>query len=194
MSALAQLCERFHDERYDRALSDAVDFLARQVEPAGLVFGYYRDGRRIANPRWISPAAEVLRGFRSASRYRPVPHEVVDRLVRLLLQAQLPSGGIPTGWGSARRGFTGSPPEAPEFRDVLPVVGWCDKAFRALASLVDGPVDPRPPASTTVACTWKAWRCRYREEEDCLWLERQHDGRLLFRWWKGSVFPDVFDL
>jgi hypothetical protein len=194
VSTLIQLFERFGDHRYDHAASDAVDFLISQTTAGGVSFGYYKDGRPITNPTWISPAGEVLRALLLAARHRTVPQRVLDQLIDLLLEAQLPSGGIPTARGVARRGLGGQPPIEPEFRDVIPVVGWCDKAFRALALLVNGPVSSMAPCSTDVRCTWKASSCRYREEVDYMCLERENDGKILYRWRKGEAYPEVFDL
>ncbi len=196
LQALVSVYEHFGEERHRRALADATDFLVRQVERDGIVFGYYQDGQTIANPRWVSPAGDVLEALRRAAPYHPVAPAVLDGLVDTLLAAQLPSGGIPTARGSARRGLRGQTTDVVDFRDVLPVVGWCDKVFRALSALVGAneAIAPVEPSSATVECGWRGAPCRYREEANALWLERRRDGRTLYHWQKGQTFPTIYEL
>jgi hypothetical protein len=85
----------------------------------------------------------------------------------------------------------------PEFRDLLPVVGWNDKAFRCLAEILPVPA-PEPctmggekPLQWPLdhECSLRGRRCRYREDERALELYR--NGELLYRWQKGAAWAET---
>lgn len=195
MAAVLRFYERHPRPELLDAAGRALAFLNRQLTERGTLFGYYKDGRPIANPRWIAPSGDLLRLAVMGARYGITPGGMIEALVELLAAGQLPSGGIATAYGFARRGGSRPYTGVPEFRDLLPVVGWCDKALRGLA-LLAAPITPAAASATgTVArpCLWKGRRCIYREDAATLSLERA-DGRLLYRWFKGQTWPETFAL
>ena len=196
MCGVLRFYERYPDPALLEAVGAALIYLNRLVTPDGTYFGHYQDGSLIANPRWIAPSGDLLRVAALASRYGLTPPGLVDRLVNLLVGRQTPSGGLPTAYGFAKRGLSQPHRGLPELRDVLPVVGWCDKAFRALSLLVD-PTAGEPQvetAPTTLACTWKGKPHAYRETRDEIAVRDTRSQRLVFRWRKGQTWSDVFAL
>jgi hypothetical protein len=196
LGALLRLNERTGEHRYRQAALEAGRFLARQVTPRGTRFGYYRDGRPIGAPQWVSASGDVLRALTMVSAEVEEAEGAARALGRVLVEAQYPTGGIPTAYGFARRGSSREARGAPEFRDVLPVVGWCDKAFRALALLARRPALPSKDQlkSLDIACTWGGERCHYREDGEKMTLIRQSTGKVLYQWRKGAVAPEVYAL
>lgn len=181
-------------------LQAIADFLAAQVTADGVRFGYYPDDRPIECPTWISPAGEVLRALLLLQPHVDVLQEAIDQLVRTLIHAQFPGGGIPTAWGLAHKGSVKKRTGTPDFRDVLPVVGWSDKAFRALALYVDAVATPdispqsAPIDETRVTCLWKGQLCDFIETGTTMQLRVRHKQQIIFHWTKGASYPDVYRL
>lgn len=195
MAAVLRYCERHARPELLDAAARAIAFLNRQLTSRGAIFGHYRDGRPITNPRWIAPSGDILRVAVMGARYGLTPPSMIEALVDLLAAGQLPSGGISTAYGFAHRGSERPYTGLPDFRDLLPVVGWCDKALRGLA-LVAAPARPAPGAITgdvTRPCTWKGRRCVFYEDAATIGLE-QANGRTLYRWAKGQTWPEIYAL
>jgi hypothetical protein len=196
MSGLLRLYEHTQSPRLLEAVERAMPFLNRLITDQGTLFGYYHDGRMIANPRWISPSGDMLRIAVLADAYGLTPPGMIEKLVNMLLRHQLPSGAIPTAYGFTDRGggqaFTG----VSEFRDILPAVGWCDKVLRALALLApaDFNFTPTKIASVDVPCVWKGKHYRFVEDTHELRLCNQSGSHDLYRWRKGSVWPSSYAL
>lgn len=173
-------------------------FLVRSVIADGVVFGFYPNNRPIMAPLWISPAGDLLRALLALRPCTEVPDSVIERLQRLLLEQQMPNGGIPTARGLGYKGATRSIMGNPDFRDVLPVVGWCDKAFRALSLLVTADDQPEswaaPVDETIVACTWKGQDCLYRETALDMQLRLVRSGREIYWWRKNECYPRMYQL
>jgi hypothetical protein len=196
MCALLRLYERDPRSALLNPVAKAMTFLSRLITAQGSFFGYYRDGSLIANPRWIAPSADLLRCAVLADRYGLTPPRMVEALVDLLIQHQLASGGIPTGYGFAERGGCRPYRGAPEFRDILPVVGWCDKALRALSLLFPSTAAAIEADNETseLVCIWKGKQCKYFENDNEICLREGSTGRNRYRWRKGQVWPDVYAL
>lgn len=195
-SALLRLHEHTPDPQYLSAAVAMGQFLLSLLDQHGSIFGLYADGRRIPCPTWISPSGDVLRALLLLRPHMDIPQTSLDMLVNALIEGQLPSGGIRTAYGLGHKGRTAPPTGLPDFRDVLPVAGWCDKAFRALALLID----PEKMSSgvtaqvAEVVCTWKGQRCRYREDTESMSLLRERDDHLLYQWSKRSSYPSIYRL
>jgi hypothetical protein len=195
--ALLRLYERDPRQNLLDAVGQAIVFLRRLITPQGSFFGYYRDGSLIANPRWIAPSGDLLRAAVLADRHGLTPAGMIEALADLLLQHQLPAGSIPTAYGFAERGGRNPYRGLQEFRDLLPVVGWCDKALRALSllfpSIAATEVEVKSVPSEIV-CTWKGRRCKYIENEKEICLLEESTGLTRYRWRKGQVWADVYSL
>lgn len=196
-AALIRLYERYGEQRYRQSAEAMGAFLLTLMTDRGTAFGYYPDGRMIANPVWLSPSGDVLRALSLLQPYSDLPQSALDRLVTLLLKAQMPGGGLSTAYGLGHKGRVQPRRGTPNFRDVLPVVGWCDKAFRALAHWCDTPDIPAAPPmipESELPCSWKGQDCLYQEDQHSITLTTADRRRTLYRWQKGQHYPDECDL
>lgn len=196
-TALIRLYEHRPKAEYVDSACGMIGFLLRLIIEEGTLFGIYPDGRPIACPIWVSPSGDLLRALLALCPYLDVPPAAICQLANLLIDRQLPSGGIPTAYGLGFKGHTRRPSGRPDFRDVLPVAGWCDKAFRALTMLVTE-LDVEPPQNglheTAVECEWKGRACLFREDEEHLQLLGQHDKQIIYEWIKGERYPRIYQL
>lgn len=193
VSGIARLMTHLPRAEYRDFMVRAVHYLAGLIQSNSTYFGHYRDGRLIAAPRWISPSGDLLRAFLSACEYVEVPEAWIERLASMLVEAQYPTGGIPTAIGFAARGSSRPYSDLPEFRDVLPVVGWCDKAFRAL-TMVTPLVSVASTSPVEIACHWRGRRCHYYEDDLEMSLTDNQDKKRLYLWRKAKTYPDCMDL
>ena len=207
-SALGRLYERYVDPRYLDAARKMLVFLNSLVAEKGTYFGYYPNGQMIRCPNWISASGDILRAFLTlkphiepdtfSERYQ----QTMQQLLQRLIEHQHPTGGIWTAYGLHRKGSTQLYTGLPDFRDVLSVVGWCDKTFRALIaflpktelSMMQTPHITKPLKETRVACLWKGRKCWYREDETRIQLTEQRTQRVIYSWTKGYAYPDIYCL
>lgn len=197
LAALLRLYQCYPKAEYLDSACEMLPFLLRLVGEDGTRFGIYPDGRPIACPTWISASGDLLRSMIALRAYTQVPDWAVDHLADLLVTRQLPTGGIPTAYGLGLKGRTRKPEGRPDFRDVIPVVGWVDKAFRALSMLPDElepMLDPILAEETAVECAWKGRDCLYREDAGSMQLLDQRHGAVLYDWKKGQWYPRLYQL
>lgn len=196
MCGLLRIYERHPKEEWLEAISRALDFLRGLFSPHGLYFGRYQDGGLIANPRLIAGSGDILRLMIWGRKYGFGSDEDVAALVELFIRAQLPSGSIPTGYGFAERGSHHEHKGPPEFRDVLPVVGWCDKVLRGLSLLSPAMRDDIKASNETteLVCSWKGKECKYIENENEICLSKESNGQVLYYWQKSKIFPEIYAL
>ena len=198
-AALVRLYQSRGQDKYLQSARAMGAFLVASTTDVGTIFGFYPDGRKIVCPTWISPSGDLLRALLDLQPYMEISAAVVDRLVDALLAGQSSAGGIATAYGLGRKGSTKQFSGKPDFRDVLPVAGWCDKAFRALTMLVqhNQPVDLSSAKSmfgdTSIPCIWKGRQCHYQETATELSVRDQR-GKILYSWRKGSCYPTVFQI
>jgi hypothetical protein len=195
-AALVRLYERDPKEQYIESARAMLAFLLRLITEEGTRFGVYPDQRWINCPTWVSASGDVLRALIALQPYADVPEAAVERLAGLLLASQTPAGGIPTARGLGRKGLAGRGKGLPDFRDVLPVAGWCDKAFRALAMLA-GPeavFTGISPQEASLDCRWKGRECRFHEDAREMELVDARRGEVIYAWRKVECYPTVYRL
>ncbi|MDI6654918.1 MAG: hypothetical protein QME59_03425 [Candidatus Hydrothermarchaeota archaeon] len=193
VSGLLRLFNHTNDEKYLDTVKKAVVFLSSLIADKGTHFGYYKDESKIRCPTWISPSADILRALILARKEKiPVKDKDIESLIQSIAGGQEKSGGIRTANGFAGRGGTGEYEGLPEFRDVLPVVGWNDKVLRAFSLLLEK--DQELPdlniEKTEVDCVWKGRECRFIEDEKNIILQEKN-GEQLYNLRKGQSFPKV---
>jgi hypothetical protein len=175
------------DGRYAECALRAMRFVARWAAPEGsLPTVVYANGRANRCPSWVAPLGDVLR---AAVELRPYGFDAdLCAVERRLLAGQDASGGIQTATGFAGQAGT-RPPVLPDVRDVLHVAGWCDKAFRYLASRA-GPVLPEASSAPFEAeCVFRGRRMRLIETPELLEVARA--GAAVYRWRKGQPWAEV---
>jgi hypothetical protein len=200
MNGLALYYQFTEDRMIKDMLMAATDFIVTHLTPNGIAWGTYGNGRKAQYPELIAGSGDVLRYFVLLQDLglNSLGNEI-DSLVNRLLANQLPSGAIPTARGFAAKGL-GPRPVTEEWRDVLPVVGWNDKAFRALIALL-------PDQMKTTDAQLKAIPAKIYQRE-VLWHGKAHlfeesprsfelrdeQGRVRYRWIKGSFSPSIYNL
>jgi len=126
--ALMESAGEFADERYAEAARQAVAFLGRAMNADGswpqVLYG---ESHRVEWPRWNAGVGSILAAFLHVDDSPPTA-----ALTRLLA-SQLPHGGFSTAEGFAARVTGRHRHPQPDIRDVMPVVGWNDKALAFLS-------------------------------------------------------------
>jgi len=200
------------EERYLDAAWRAMSFILRwRYEDGSFPQVVYPGGRVNRYPQWIAAVGDILRAMSLLKAYGfeadPEP------TLTWLLQGQEPSGAFRTAWGFAAQITQRQPGHLPEFRDLLPVCGWNDKAFRYLTELrskgaeEQGCRDAREQGvkkteygirntehgtrmtNYETDCLLGNQRVHYQEDETG--IELQHEGEVLYRWQKGASWAEV---
>lgn len=184
--ALLRGFEQTRQRQYLAGAIAAMHFVLRQVDERGaLPTVIYPNGRAARAPSWIAPLGDVLR---AAAAVRPYGLAVDTAAIEeRLLAGQTPGGGLRTAEGFAAQAGGAAGP-LPDFRDLLPVAGWCDKAFRYLAGRA-GDLPETASQAYEADCTFVGRRLRFRETAE---LIEASDGReVRYRWRKGAGRPEV---
>jgi hypothetical protein len=180
------------DQLADAALA-AGRFVLRSRRPdGGFPQVLYEDGRVNEHPRWVAGAGDVLRALRALG---PLGLEADLGPTEAWLLSGIPAfGGPMTARGFAAQGSDGVPDGPPELRDLLPVVGWADKALRYLAE-ASTPDELEAAASDEPVPTPFEGKCAFRGRR--LWLrldrsgiELRQRGRIIYRWAAGAAWAD----
>lgn len=175
------------DERYADCALRAMRFISRWTrDDGGLPTVVYANARVNRYPCWIAPLGDVLR---AADLLAPFGLEAdFSAMLQRLLAGQDASGGIQTATGfSAQAG--GVPSDVADVRDVLHVAGWCDKAFRYLASQTgpDLPIVESKPFEKV--CVFQGQPMRLTETQDALEISRR--DCVCYRWRKGEPWAEI---
>jgi hypothetical protein len=181
-----------HEERYLNAAVEAGAFMLHWRDADGAFLQVvYEEGRLNRYPRWIAGVGDMLHALALLNEHGFACD--LSPSVEWLLAGQLPSGGFRSGQGFAAQGSQRTPSQPPDFRDVLPVCGWNDKAFRYLTARLPQncvlPVDEG--AATSLDCTLKNTRMQYYEDAEV--IEARHHKTVVYRWRKGQAWAEVCD-
>jgi len=180
------------EEYLDAALRAMAFVLHWRYEDGSFPQVVYANGQLNQYPQWIAAAGDVLRAM---ALLEPYGVEIDPRpTLEWLLGGQEVTGGFRTAWGFGAQISQRDPGSLPEFRDLLPVVGWSDKAFRYLTHALSGDQAADWPAALGVQpfeaeCTWRGQVVAYREDASNLELRR--GGQVLYRWRKGAAWAEV---
>ena len=193
VSAILRLARKEGLDEYADYLSASISYLRRLTTDRGSWFGSTEDGRAIKCPTWISASGDILRVLIEYSELKKVDLPEIDVLGNMIIGAQKQNGTIPTATGFARLGRESEWNGIPEFRDRLPVVGWVDKAFRALTRMRYTQADITYGDVVSEDCRWFGRHCILVEDGNSLQLRRL-SGKPLYLWRKGESSPRVNNL
>lgn len=179
------------DERYVDAAGRALAFVLRQRdEDGGFPQVVYSGGRVNRYPRWVAAAGDILRAM---ALLEPFGFDADPQpTLEWLLQGQEPTGAFRTAQGFASQVSQREPGHLPDFRDLLPVCGWADKAFRYLTEALPMPVEVQAGAavqSLETECTLRGRVVQYGETDEAMEIRRDSD--VLYRWRKGAPWADI---
>jgi hypothetical protein len=195
-----------NDARSYDAATAAAEFVGRWVDDdGGLPQVIYGGGAVNRYPRWVAGAGDVVRAFVVA---RSFGIEVnCEPTLRWMLTGQLQTGAFKSADGFGLQVTQRQRPGGPDARDLIPVVGWNDKAFRALAIVATNRtgtsgnnVGVRPDLTIPEAedsgdrkvelpCRWHGRAASYREDDQR--IEVVSDASTWFRWHKSDVWADL---
>jgi hypothetical protein len=181
-----------NDARYLDAAQRAMAFVLRcRYHDGSFPQVVYPGGRVNRYPQWIAAVGDIIRVMRLLQPYGSTADE--RPTLDWMLRGQLPTGGFRTAHGFASQITQRQPGSLPEFRDLLPVCGWSDKAFCCLTELVaDIPIssyelrDQQPGCE--MPCRFRGRHLRYVEKDGILALHTQHD--VIYHWSKGAAWAE----
>ena len=182
-------------EQYLACALQAMQFITRWAyEDGSLPTVVYANQQVNRYPSWVAALGDVLR---AAQALQPYGFDAdLSAVQERLLAGQDTSGGIQTATGFAAQAG-GKVPSLPDLRDVLHVVGWCDKAFRYLASLgtislgqaESKEVFVKTETAFETACVFQGERMYMQETSNLLKVTAGHEIR--YCWRKGETWPEV---
>lgn len=188
--ALLRGYERTGREAYRDAAFRAMAFILRFRFPDGsFPQVVYRNGRINRHPRWVAGVGDILRAMEEVRRYGM---DVSPEPTRSwLLRGLHLHGGIATAYGF---GFieTHSSLRSPDFRDLLSVCGWADKAFRYLTGMLRKGNRFLPlyaPSEVEMDCVFQGQRCLYRETPTLLEVRGERGWH--YQWVKGTPWARI---
>lgn len=175
------------DDRLADAALRVMRFLARSIDADGsLPTVIYPDRTVNRFPAWIAPLGDVLR---AADEARPYGFDADVSAVReRVFGGQESTGGIRTASGFAAHAG-GSPSALPDARDLLPVVGWCDKTFRYLTAHVHTDLPDTVSQDVEYDCVFAGTTMRFVETPELIEVADSRDVR--YRWRKGAAWAEV---
>ncbi|MDQ3701974.1 MAG: hypothetical protein M3442_13790 [Chloroflexota bacterium] len=183
--ALVEAARRYQDARYRLSALAAGDFLRRWRDPDGAFPQVVYPHRRVNRyPRWVGGLGDILRALDLLRPHGIEVHAEPSR--RWLLSRQLASGAFRSADGFSAQVSQRPPVGPPDARDLLPVVGWADKAFRYLAGQAAEPVDHLTVAiaATEIPCLVRGRPAVYHEDESV--VEITIGPAVCYRWRKGQ--------
>jgi hypothetical protein len=207
--ALVLAGRRYQDGRYLEGALAAGAFVQRWRDPDGafpqVVYPDGHGARVNRYPRWVGGIGDVLRALELLRPYGLDADVAPSR--RWLLDRQLASGSFRAAEGFAAQASQRPLPGLPDVRDLLPVAGWTDKAFRYLADLADladlpDPPDPpgapdaaagaSPAAPVELPCLFRGRPAVFREDGAAVEVtSAAGDRAVLYRWLKGASWATI---
>lgn len=180
------------DTRYVQAAQQAMGFILRvRSEDGSFPHVVYRDGRTANRyPQWIAAVGDVLRAMDLLRAHGMVVDP--EPTLRWLLHGRQTSASLRTAYGFGSQVSQAQPSTLPDFRDLLGVCGWADKAFHYLTGLpaATGVAEATDPISpTSMPCRFGKHPAIFREDQSSITVQR---GRaVLYRWRKGSHWAEM---
>jgi len=172
-------------ERFLDAARFALDFVLRQRYPdGGLLPAVYQGSQVNFWPQWVAALGDILLAAEMLFPFGIQPS--LQELQSRLLREQDISGGIPTACGFASQ-TGGRLGQKPDLRDILHVVGWCDKAFHWLANNASGAALPPAVSQPYQAdCIFQGQNLTFFEDQDRMQAVRE--DKTVYLWIKGEAW------
>jgi hypothetical protein len=188
--ALVQGSQMFAEPRYLEGARRALDFILRQRYADGsypqVVYG---NGKANRYPQWIAGIGDLLRAMDLLDI--DSDSEGYSTTLNWMLSGTRGTPGMRPAHGFACQASQKSPAGFPEFRDLIGVCGWTDKAFRYLTrNVANAPlkgIDEIEPVEQP--CLHRGEEAVYYEDDQV--MELQHKGEILYRWRKGEPWAEV---
>lgn len=179
-------------EKYLEAAKRALEFVVRWRDgDGGFAQVVYNRQRVNRYQKWIAGAGDMLNALRLIEPYGFNVDTGTSQ--NWLLQGQTSMGGFRSAYGFARQTTQRQPPALPEFRDLVPVCGWSDKAFRYLSALL--PAGANLPEKAALKpfeseCLYRGKRMVFREDENV--MELRHRQAVIYRFRKQQDWAEVW--
>ena len=178
--ALLKLSDVVGDEKYRDAALCACKFITgMENKSGGFDFGYLKNDsgtfRLYKYPVWVAGSCDIIRALLAVEEYKRYS---VRRNLRWVLDNVNENGSFRTSYGMNLRNKLGTCRGKPFWRDVLPVVGWNDKALRLFSMLVEEGVQ------IPEACAMEPIEVECRDAlfyEDSSVIEIKGDENYMFR-------------
>jgi uncharacterized protein YyaL (SSP411 family) len=189
VAALVRGYQVLAEKKYLEVALAIMEFISRWLRLDGsLPTVIYENSETSRFPIWVAPLGDVLR---AAEVVRPYGfNRNFGPTLDYLLAGQDISGGIQTARGFAAQAG-GKPSAIPDLRDILHVAGWCDKAFRYLASQVEAAPLPEVAIEPFEAeCVFQGKKLHFLETAERVEI-RQSDAKIVYSWQKGQAWANT---
>jgi hypothetical protein len=177
-------------ERYLDAAKNSMEFILRvRYEDGSFPHVLRANGRTYRYPQWIAGVGDILLALDMLEQYDV--HFSKSPTEQWMLQYALPNGSFPTASGFAHRHLWKRKISLPDFRDILPAVGWVDKAFHYLTSKVSASLPAHGFTGQVVElpCLYRGHKCLYREDDRS--IEASDSQHIYYLWQKGAEWAEV---
>lgn len=193
--ALITAHQHTNDDRFIESAKAAMRFVTHfTYEDGSIAQVIYPNGHINRYPHWIAANGDVLRCF---DMLQPYGLEVdLTASKQWLLQGQHPHGPFHTAYGFGSQINQRTPQKKlPDLRDILPVAGWTDKAFRYLTMLYDGqtPILTGESAQTAISIESLLRGRRVKYSEDHQQIAITQSDKMIYQWYKGDRWATIDD-
>jgi hypothetical protein len=182
--------QKTEQERYLDVAKNCMEFILRvRYEDGSFPQVLRANGRTYRYPQWLAGVGDILLAMNLLEQYDAKPSKNLTEL--WMMQHILPNGSVSTASGFAHWHRWQRKKSLPDFRDILPVVGWVDKAFHYLTTQVNGSMPAVKPTSQSVElpCLYHGRKCIYREDDQ--FIEARDGRHIYYRWQKGVEWAEV---
>jgi hypothetical protein len=177
-------------DRYLDAAKSCMEFILRvRYDDGSFPQALRSNGRTYRYPQWIGGVGEILLAMDMLEQNGVQLSK--DLTEQWMLQNILPNGVVRTATGFAHRYCWQRKMFLPDFRDILSVVGWVDKAFHYLTLMVNASFKVVEATSQAVEmpCLYRGHKCIYHEDDRSIGArDNQH---IYYHWQKGAEWAEV---
>jgi hypothetical protein len=180
---LVRLHQTTQDERYLAAAEKIGGFILKMSRPGGGFYQTrYHNGKIGKYPVWVAACGDILYALMTLQGSSANYDEVIEKNVSWILENQDTCGGIRTTFGFGT--WLGMNKDKVDFRDVIHVCGWNDKAFRLLSHFI--PEVTRIPEANTqkcqVECVFNNRPAIYFEDKNRISVFTESNHKVLYHW------------